>query len=96
MLLNAWIAVTVIAVITVFFTITRRIDGIIGGFASFGLGALSAYGALSLTTIESGTEQSAAAPELAIIGLAIIVIGVVYLFDDVVGSLDLGRLRGSR
>jgi len=83
-------------VITVFFTITRRIDGIIGGFASFGLGALSAYGALSLTAVEGGTEKAVASPELAIIGLGIIVIGVVYLFDDVVGSLDLGRLRGSR
>jgi hypothetical protein len=96
MLVNAWITVTVLAVITVFFTITRRIDGVIGGFASFGLGALSAYGALSLSAVEGGSEKLVSSPELAIIGLAIIVIGVVYLFDDVVSSLDLGRLRGSR
>jgi len=96
MLIQAWIAVTVIGVITVYFTITRRIDGIIGGFASLGLGALSAYGALSLSAIEGGNEKLVSSPELAIIGLGIIVIGAVYLFDDVVGSLDLGRLRGSR
>jgi hypothetical protein len=37
-----------------------------------------------------------ATPELSIVGLAIIIVGVVYLFDGVIGSLDLGSIRGSR
>jgi hypothetical protein len=96
MLINAWIAVTVLATIIAYFTITGRIDTIIGGFASLIMGSLSAYGALSLSAVEGGTEKLVASPELTIVGLGIVIIGVVYLFDAVVGSLDLGRLRGSR
>lgn len=96
MLINAWITVTVLAAIIAFFTVTGTLDRIIGALGSVIMGSLSAYGALSLSAVEGGTEKLVSAPELAIVGLAIVVVGVVYLFDGAVQSLDLGRLRGSR
>jgi len=96
MLVNAWITVTVLAAIIAFLTVTGTLDTMIGAFGSLIMGSLSAYGALSLSAVEGGTEKLVASPELAIVGLAIVVVGVVYLFDGAVQSLDLGRLRGSR
>jgi hypothetical protein len=96
MLVNAWITVTVLAAIIAFLTVTGTLETIIGGFGSIIMGSLSAYGSLSLSAVEGGTEKLVSSPELTIIGLAIVVIGVVYLFDGAVQSLDLGRVRGSR
>jgi len=96
MLINAWITVTVLGVIIAFLTVTGTLDTIIGALGSVIMGSLSAYGAMSLSAIEGGSEKLVSSPELAIVGLAIVVVGVVYLFDGAVQSLDLGRLRGSR
>jgi multisubunit Na+/H+ antiporter MnhG subunit len=71
-------------------------NDVIGGFVCLILGSLSAYGALGLEQMGGGQVRSVAAPELAVVGLGIIVIGVVFLFDGVVGELDLGGIRGSR
>jgi len=96
MLINAWITVTVIAAIVAFLTVTGTLDTIIGAFGSVIMGSLSAYGAMSLSAVEGGSEKLVSSPELAIVGLAIVVVGVVYLFEGAVQTLDLGRLRGSR
>jgi len=96
MLLEAWITVTILGVLIAFLTVRGAIDVIIGGFGSLILGSLCAYGALGLEEVGGGQVRAVSTPELSIVGLAIIVIGVVYLFDGVVGTLDLGNLRGSR
>jgi len=96
MLLEAWITITVLGVVVAFMTVTDAIDVIIGGVASLILGSLCAYGALGLEEVGGGQVRAVATPELSIVGLAIIIVGVVYLFDGVIGSLDLGTLRGSR
>jgi hypothetical protein len=96
MLLPAWITVTVLGAVMAYVIARTPFNDVIGGFVCLILGSLSAYGALGLEQMGGGQVRAVAAPELAVVGLGIIVIGVVFLFDGVVGELDLGGIRGSR
>jgi len=61
-----------------------------------GLGSLQAYGALALEFTNGSQVNSSPEPALAFVGLTVLVLSLVVLFEESISTLNLGGLGGSR
>jgi hypothetical protein len=96
MLVLVFLLVTLLAAIGAYLMLTDRMPDVVGPLLCIGLGSLQAYGALALEFTNGSQVNSSPEPALAFVGLAILVLSLVVLFDDAIGTLSLGTMRGSR
>ena len=92
MLAIIWIAVMLVAVVATYLLITDQLPEVVGPMIGIGLGFLLAYGAMNIEFATGGTNlQSSFEPELALIGLSIVVVHAIYLVSDLVDTVDISR-----
>jgi hypothetical protein len=96
MLLLVFLLVTILAALAGYLMLTDRMPEVVGPLICIGLGSLQAYGALSLEFEGGGSIKSNPEPALAFVGLVVLVLAFVVLFEESVGTLNLGGLGGSR
>jgi hypothetical protein len=92
MLAIIWIAVMLVAVVATYLLITDQLPEVVGPMIGIGLGFLLAYGAMNIEFATGGNElRSSFEPELALIGLSIVVVHAIYLVSDLVDTVDISR-----
>lgn len=92
MLAIIWIAVMLVAVGATYLLITDQLPEVVGPMIGIGLGFLLAYGAMNIEfATGSTTLRSSFSPELALIGLSIVVVHAIYLVSDLVDTVDISR-----
>jgi len=92
MLAIIWIAVMLVAVVATYLLITDQLPEVVGPMIGIGLGFLLAYGAMNIEFATGGTDlRSSFEPELALIGLSIVVVHAIYLVSDLVDTVDISR-----
>ena len=94
---NIWIAIMLVAVVATFLLIRDQLPELIGPMIGVALGFLLTYGAFGIEFSTGGNElRVSSEPELAMIGLAIVVVHSIYLVSDAVDTVDISALTGSR
>ena len=98
MLAIIWIAIMIVSVIATFLLIRGELPNTVGPMIGVGLGFLLTYGAFGIeyATNELNGVRTTAEPELAMIGLAIVVVHAIYLVTDLVDAVDISVFTGSR
>jgi len=96
MLVLVFLLVTLLAAIGAYLMLTDRMPEVVGPLVCIGLGSLQSYGALSLEFTNGSQINSSPEPALAFVGLTVLVLSLVVLFDESIGTLNLGGLGGSR
>ena len=95
MLAIIWVAIMLVGVIATYLLVTEQLPGVVGPMIGIGLGFLLAYGAMNIEFATGSSDlRSSFEPELALIGLSIVVVHAIYLVGDLVDSVDISRFRG--
>lgn len=91
MLVIIWLTLLLLACATLHQTLTRRLPAVLGALSGLILFIVVALGALELTVVSGGSVALTESSEpLAFVGLAGIVINVVYLLAAFTNSLPTG------
>ena len=94
---NIWIAIMLVAVVATFLLIRDQLPEIVGPMIGVALGFLLTYGALGIEFPTGGNDlRTSVEPELAMVGLAIVVVHAIYLVTQLVDTVDISALTGSR
>ncbi len=94
MLAIVWVALLLVATALTGTVISGIMPRVIGATTGIGLGMTLAYGALSLEVADGAGVTAVSQPELAVIGLVVMVINAVYLFTGAVESIPSGMTGG--
>jgi len=94
---NIWIAIMVVAVVATYLLIRDQLPAIVGPMIGVALGFLLTYGAFAIESPTGGNSlRVSSEPELAMVGLAIVVVHAIYLVTQMVDTVDISALTGSR
>jgi len=97
MLAIIWIAIMIVSVIATYLLIRGELPKTVGPMIGIGLGFLLTYGAFGIEFATGGNDlRTSVEPELAMIGLAIVVVHAIYLVTDLVDAVDISVFTGSR
>jgi len=92
MLAIIWVAIMLVAVVATYLLIADQLPEVVGPMIGITLGFLLAYGAMNIEfATGSSSLQTSFEPELAIIGLSIVVVHAIYLVSDLVDTVDISR-----
>lgn len=95
MLVITWIAIMLVASAETYFLLTDRLPAVVGPMIGLFLGFTAAYGALGLQINDASAGVTGAGePALAFLGVAVVVLNMVYLFSDGVATLPSGITGG--
>jgi len=94
---NIWIAIMLVAVVATYLLIRDQLPAIVGPMIGVALGFLLTYGAFAIEFPTGGNDlRVSSEPELAMVGLAIVVVHAIYLVTQMVDTVDISALTGSR
>jgi hypothetical protein len=97
MLAIIWVAIMLVSVIATYLLIRGELPNTVGPMIGIGLGFLLTYGAFGIEFATGSNDlRTSVEPELAMIGLAIVVVHAIYLVTDLVDAVDISVFTGSR
>jgi hypothetical protein len=96
MLAVVWVTLALIASLELFGLLTDRLPEVIGPMIGIVLGVLLSYGALGFEVSTGTGIVTSSEPELALVGLVVLVANSLFLFTDAVETLQAGSIFGAR
>ena len=97
MYVSIWIAIMLVAVVATYLLIKDQLPSVVGPMIGVALGFLLTYGAFGIEFATGSNElRTSVEPELAMVGLAIVVVHAIYLVTKMVDTVDISALTGSR
>jgi len=97
MYVSIWIAIMLVAVVATYLLIKDQLPSVVGPMIGVALGFLLTYGAFGIEFATGSNElRTSVEPELAMVGLAIVVVHAIYLVTELVDTVDISALTGSR
>jgi hypothetical protein len=96
MLALVWVTLAVIASLQLLGLLTGRLPEVVAPMIGIVLGVLLSYGALGFEVSTGSGIVTSSEPELALVGLVVLVANSVFLFTDAVETLQAGSIFGAR
>jgi len=96
MLAVVWVTLALIASLELFGLLTGRLPEVVGPMIGIVLGVLLSYGALGFEVSTGTGIVTSSEPELALVGLVVLVANSLFLFTDAVETLQAGSIFGAR
>jgi hypothetical protein len=96
MLALVWVTLAVIASLQMLGLLTGRLPEVVAPMIGIVLGVLLSYGALGFEVSTGSGIVTSSEPELALVGLVVLVANSVFLFTDAVETLQAGSIFGAR
>jgi hypothetical protein len=96
MLAVVWVTLALIASLQLFGLLTGRLPVVVAPMIGIVLGVLLSYGALGFEVSTGTGIVTSSEPELALVGLVVLVANSLFLFTDAVETLQAGSIFGAR